>query len=123
MNGFYGFRAGGCNPYSRSAIDVLKLIANLFLQTLQRGCSGRVLRVDQHGSAEIAAREHLRNVPQMASNLIDALSVLRIIRPNLDESTIVPEQEVMCRFLMRESHDVIAMRVDGSVVIRILGMA
>jgi hypothetical protein len=77
----------------------------------------------QHGSGEIASSKHARNVLQMASDLRDARGVLPVIRAHLDKPAIVSEQEIMCSFLMRESHNMIAMGVHGSMMVRVLGTA
>ena len=72
--------------------------------------------MDEHRRFEIPGREHLRDVRQVAVNLVAAGFVFRVVRLNFNRASVLGEQEVMRGLLMREAHGMIATLFNSAVL-------
>ena len=73
--------------------------------------------MNEHRGVEVAVREHLRDVLEVAANLITAFGISNVIRANIDNAAVIVELEMMGRLLMRKPHDVVPVLVYHCLVI------
>ena len=64
--------------------------------------------MNQHRRRKISGREHGGKVPKMRADLIPAGRILRVVGFGFDGSPVGVQPEMVCRFLVGESHHFIA---------------
>ena len=71
----------------------------------------------EHGRIEVAVREHLGDVVEVAPDLIAAPGVARVVGTDIDRTAVIVEFKMMGSLVVRETHDVVTVLIDHGVVI------
>jgi hypothetical protein len=106
----------GAETHPSARFALFKLIFDLGFELLQHRHTGRRLRVNEHGSLEIACRKFLGDVLQVLLDQVAAGGVLCVIGSDLNTAAIFFEQKMVCGLFMRKAHDFIAAFVDRGMV-------
>lgn len=75
------------------------------------------MAVNQHRRVEIAIGEHADNMLKVVPYLLEANRVFDIVDANFNQTSVLCEDEMVGRLVMREAHDLVAVLVDCGVMV------
>src|ERR1700726_4371162 len=87
------------------------------LEARHDGGAGNVLAVNQHRCVEIAIGEHADNVLKVVADSVEASRIFDVVDANFNQPSVLCENEMVGRLVMREAHYCVAMLVDRGVMI------
>src|SRR5438552_16223231 len=107
----------GRDGYTRTSRNLLQFPMQFSFKARHDTGAGHILAVNQHGRVEVAVGKHADNVLKVLANLPEARRIFEVVDPGFDKPTLLRENKVMRRLLMREAHDLVAMLFDRVVMI------
>ena len=101
----------------RTALGILGLICDFAFQPLHRLYAWRHRGMDKHRNGKIALGELYCNHRQMLTDSLLASCIGGLVALYLDSTTVSQEMEMMSRFLVTETHPLIATGVHSGKIV------